>query len=1049
MDSFGEALEALVTADGAAAATATAGVAEETWPVGGTVFVDATCMAVHVLAGMGESATQLVDYGLCYSGVADGVELQFRAWRDAGLKIHVVADAEGVDEERFFFSREEPHAAVNKQDLLNEVHGRISKLDQEEGWDLTFLRAKSTEAGKVLISLCAAEVRKGNQDVFVVAQCPELFFVSDIQYAPLRFCTNVAARVFTVAKVAVFLGIPLDEMVSLGLAIISEALSGKSTSELIDMAKRSAIKFEDTMDSGCLLAQSVFENETSVSYTKFGAGRDVESGSNGWSAPTMLSAISPTGSSSSMWNNDAATTDDSGAHAVSPASGSVTVGSGPSPQTVSAATAAATTTNTTTSPSDSLLQDAMKSFNSGGLLSSLGIGNSSPSSATEASITEVERDGALVRDATTDAPAVSSNVWGSATTSSASTLAGETKADTAGKSQGDTALRAAAQQLADWLQLSYGGSTKAAHLGRFYKANPGIARMIKAMSLGSFVEMHSDLLSWDAANHTIAIRGAAPQQPMVQTEATKRAATALAEWLNERHGCSTNAANLGIFYRRFPDVAEQIRATSLSSFVRLHDDLLAWDPKTRVISAKGANKNGGGVGGAGSSSSSAFSSGAPGQASLQKWIEEQHKTDAEREAFFESNPVLAAMVVAEWLNENYNGVANVANLGIFYRKNPVLANFIRSQTLGQFVFTHSDILEWNPKTRFLSAKNRDMGRSPKGDTGNSSTGISGSSGIGTFNGATAASGSSGSPSGGSGWAGTPHNMVVDDAVASRTLADWLRREFDGQCNAANLGSFYKNNPAIARHIKTKTLQSFVDNNRHVLNWNPKTHLLSVAQERPSYASAASKLLGVNTEQSVTAFRAGTESGQRHGPVARATESQVAARELVHWLRREYNGGTKASALGVFYRGNPEAARLIRTKTLGEFCKEHSSVFSWDPTTHLIALKPGAEAFIRKFAGSSAESDGQLQHSAAAISPQSPSVAKLDEVTYALCALRTWLLEHCQGRTPISKLVKFGAQHTGPYNTITMMGLNNFAARFPRWIVLDKDNEQLVLAEIHG
>mmetsp|Transcript_3517 Transcript_3517/g.7788 ORF Transcript_3517/g.7788 Transcript_3517/m.7788 type:complete len:186 (-) Transcript_3517:644-1201(-) len=167
------------------------------------------------------------------------------------------------------------------------------------------------------------------------------------------------------------------------------------------------------------------------------------------------------------------------------------------------------------------------------------------------------------------------------------------------------------------------------------------------------------------------------------------------------------------------------------------------------------------------------------------------------------------------------------------------------------------------------------------------------------------------------------------------------------------------------------------------------------------------------------------------------ESLNVANHLASWLMEKSNGPYKASMLGSFYKENPEAAKIIRTRTLGAFCSEHPHLLAWNAKTHVITVKR---------AGLSPSSRQAL---AANTRKGAPTVTYTSdsEQLHALCVLRTWLLAEHNGAAEVSDLMDISAKHNKDYNLITLMGITTFCRQYPQWLVYDEHSNRIILAEL--
>ncbi|GBG26839.1 Hypothetical Protein FCC1311_030612 [Hondaea fermentalgiana] len=623
-------------------------------------------------------------------------------------------------------------------------------------------------------------------------------------------------------------------------------------------------------------------------------------------------------------------------------------------------------------------------------------------------------------------------------------------------------MRECAEELAVWLHKEFGGSTKAAHLGRFYKANPEMAKIIKTMTLGHFVESNSDVLSWSPSSHVIAVAGEQPTP--VLPEQSRSAAEAMVRWIRDKHGSQANSHALSMFYKAKPDLANVVRGQSLASFIRQNSDLMTWNPKTRVVTLVRPDKGPGagpgtgtGAGSPGSggengvlgngSSNGNGSGGSGGQGkSLASWIASENPTPELEEAFYTANPTLSAMVVAEWLQEHHNGSTNVANLGAFYRKHPVLAKLIRSQTLHNFTLEHSDVLRWNSKSRILSAVSG--ANKPSSPAGGNVLPISPSRDAATplaqqqlqrsggkplFPNASAAHTPGLQPD------GTSDGLTTSDRSAATAMAFWLENEHGGHTNAANLGAFYKVFPQINRHVKAKTLQVFINAVPDLLGWDAKSHIIwsaRIGARAPPETTSAKSSAGAgnaNADGGIDAARAPTSSG------AWKKESLGIANLLANWLLEKSHGPYKASVLGNFYKENPEAAKVIKTRTLGVFCNDHPHLLGWNPKTYVLTVKRSGLASSRSGTGTGVSTPHRK-------TPLTVSVLDDDDNLHALCVVRTWLLRH-RGAVSVSRLAEISTDHSKDYNVITLMGITTFCQRYPQWLVYDDASNRILLAEL--
>lgn len=263
-----------------------------------------------------------------------------------------------------------------------------------------------------------------------------------------------------------------------------------------------------------------------------------------------------------------------------------------------------------------------------------------------------------------------------------------------------------------------------------------------------------------------------------------------------------------------------------------------------------------------------------------------------------------------------------------------------------------------------------------------------------------------------------------------------------------------------------------------MSWNGKTHLLTTVVPK-SYASYAAAAADTNVEAggesagtvSPTPGAAGTGTATATASSSSASASSnaaklssvAAAREEGHrianhlaaWLRAEFNGRVKASALGAFYKANPASARTIRAVTLGQFCFANSDILDFSQSAHVIGVwphvvldpvtLPGELMPAATKGGSVTRGQHHHQHQQQQ-KPPSPQLAVLDDATYALCALRTWLLEQ-GGKASVGSMTAFSARSRKAHSTVTAMGLHNFVQRFPDWIALDSGAQEIVLAEL--
>jgi len=1081
----------------------------------GELIVDSRALALHVLGELGEAALRVIELGSGYLSVAESVKRRLQAWREEGFRLHCISDADGITNR--FFSHVEAPQVVDTNALCKQVNQAIKDAAKDDaGFDFSRPDSSGVESGLVVSYLCAVEYRAGNRDIYVVGQSPEWFFMDDVQYVPLKYLNESGAgRIFDVGAIAAAIGLPREEMNSLGIALVNDPSA--SAEALIETAKSSGFKLEDNMDEKSMMTEAVLENRRAYDHVTYGvppgltrgtgSNSSIGSGSPGWTqnqgymwefeshiphidttpsinsgedsenllATAMKSLESPGGLLSSLkvknnpWedgvdplsfdsngiNGGALLHSDSNQDSAESqiASGLGGVDSDVDQVDMDAENIAEGGKNNNEEESVdevSIMNDGISERNSSISISSSSITNFGLRTAKTPPATPFTQNSEfLARRNLTSRSAPASPAGGLPFGAAAS----------------DLNANECAEKLAAWLKQEFGGSTKAAHLGRFYKMNPAVTRVIKSMNLGQFVELNKDILSWNPDTHVISAAG---EEVKVSPEEIRKAAEAVVAWIKQRHGWQASANSLTGFYRANPRHAEVIQSMSLASFIKQNADLMIWNAKTRQITLRESSKQ------QAMTPPPSSSSGIMQGSVLAQWIAEQHSTEADQEEFYEANPTLAAMVVAEWLTENHGGVTNIANIGPFYRKQPVLAKIIRSKTLNAFTSEHSDILNWNSKNRLLSVVKR-----PQTATGAGSTQV-GPEGFQAINSSIAPlpvaanveskdngenfsskSPRAGLPSPLSPLDGTSDGITITDRSAAKALAYWLQKEYGGSTNAANLGEFYKIHPHISRHVKAKSLQTFVSNVPDLLQWNGKTHVLQVVKGEQTGSLAtidedaavpASRVSGEKMSYSAAAASGSSNVSIIHGNAnatnsdsptsqistpAKKDESAVwsdetkkVALHLAQWLQTRHKGSAKASTLGVYYRMFPEAAKIIKARGLGEFCSDHGTLFDWQPRTHMISVKEDGFAAL----------GGSLQDATSGPNPE------LSNEVYALCALRTWMLEQ-SGSVPVSQFVTFNKCNARAYSTITIIGLHNFAKKHPSWIAFEDANQSLVLAEV--